>query len=150
MDQLKYDINYFFSNTDEVKKIDNTYNGEYKDIIVKEKYEKYPKIKYPMITISEISNEDVEQFYDGTEEVSYLAYQFEINCEQSIDKTAIQNVTYIAKLLDGYMKNSKYSCMRRIGDLAKEPLDSDNNIIIGFMRYECNLAIKTNTIYRRY
>lgn len=147
---MKEDIKNFFSNTKEVKSIDSNYNGEYQDIIVKEKYEKYPKIHYPMITIDEISNEDVEKFFDGQEEVSYLAYQFEINCEQSIDKTAIQNVKYIAKLLDGYMKKDRYSCMRRIGDLAKEPLKSDNNVIVGFMRYECNLELKTNTIYRRY
>lgn len=40
--------------------------------------------------------------------------------------------------------------MRRLGSLAEVPLSSDNNIMVGNLRYECNLDIKTNTIYRRY
>ena len=149
-EQLKNDIKEFFSNTDNVKQVDENYNGEYSDIIVKERYEKYPKIQYPMITIDEINNEDVQQYFDGTERVSYLAYQFEINCEQSSTKTALQNVNYVGCLLDGYLKQDRYRCLRRIGDFAKSPLASDNNVMVGYLRYECNLDIKTNTIYRRY
>lgn len=149
-EQLKNDIKEFFSNTDNVKQVDENYNGEYSDIIVKERYEKYPKIQYPMITIDEINNEDVQQYFDGTERVSYLGYQFEINCEQSSTKTALQNVNYVGRLLDGYLKRDRYKCLRRIGDFAKSPLVSDNNVMVGYLRYECNLDIKTNTIYRRY
>ena len=149
-EQLKNDIKEFFSNTDNVKQVDENYNGEYSDIIVKERYEKYPKIQYPMITIDEINNEDVQQYFDGTERVSYLAYQVEINCEQSSTKTALQNVNYVGRLLDGYLKQDRYRCLRRIGDFAKSPLVSDNNVMVGYLRYECNLDIKTNTIYRRY
>ena len=149
-EQLKNDIKEFFSNTDNVKQVDENYNGEYSDIIVKERYEKYPKIQYPMITIDEINNEDVQQYFDGTERVSYLAYQFEINCEQSSTKTALQNVNYVGRLLDGYLKQDRYRCLRRIGDFAKSPLASDNNVMVGYLRYECNLDVKTNTIYRRY
>lgn len=149
-EQLKNDIKEFFSNTDNVKQVDENYNGEYSDIIVKERYEKYPKIQYPMITIDEINNEDVQQYFDGTERISYLAYQFEINCEQSSTKTALQNVNYVGRLLDGYLKQDRYRCLRRIGDFAKSPLASDNNVMVGYLRYECNLDVKTNTIYRRY
>ena len=149
-EQLKNDIKEFFSNTDNVKQVDENYNGEYSDIIVKERYEKYPKIQYPMITIDEINNEDVQQYFDGTERISYLAYQFEINCEQSSTKTALQNVNYVGRLLDGYLKQDRYRCLRRIGDFAKSPLASDNNVMVGYLRYECNLDIKNNTIYRRY
>lgn len=149
-EQLKNDIKEFFSNTDNVKQVDENYNGEYSDIIVKERYEKYPKIQYPMITIDEINNEDVQQYFDGTERVSYLGYQFEINCEQSSTKTALQNVNYVGRLLDGYLKQDRYRCLRRIGDFAKSPLTSDNNVMVGYLRYECNLDVKTNTIYRRY
>ena len=149
-EQLKNDIKEFFSNTDNVKQVDENYNGEYSDIIVKERYEKYPKIQYPMITIDEINNEAVQQYFDGTERISYLAYQFEINCEQSSTKTALQNVNYVGRLLDGYLKQDRYRCLRRIGDFAKSPLASDNNVMVGYLRYECNLDVKTNTIYRRY
>lgn len=103
-----------------------------------------------MITIDEINNEDVQQYFDGTERISYLAYQFEINCEQSSTKTALQNVNYVGRLLDGYLKQDRYRCLRRIGDFAKSPLASDNNVMVGYLRYECDLDIKTNTIYRRY
>lgn len=149
-EQLKNDIRELFSNPDNVKQVDENYNGEYSDIIVKERYEKYPKIQYPMITIDEINNEDVQQYFDGTERISYLGYQFEINCEQSSTKTSLQNVNYVGRLLDGYLKQDRYRCLRRIGDFAKSPLASDNNVMVGYLRYECNLDIKTNTIYRRY
>ena len=116
---------------------------------MKEQYEKNPKKRYPAIIISEINNEDLQQYFDGSERISYLSYQFEIDSEQSLDKTAIQNVRYIMKLLDGYLKQDKYRCLRRLGDAAIAPLSSDTNVIIGYLRYECNLDIKTNTIYRR-
>lgn len=103
-----------------------------------------------MITIDEINNSDEVQYFDETEEVSYLAYQFEISCEQNETKTALQNVKYVVKLLDSYLKQDRYRCLRRIGDLAKSPLSSDDNVMVGYIRYECNLEIKTNTIYRRY
>lgn len=132
-----------------MKKVDNNYNGEYENILVKEQYEKNPKKRYPAIIISEINNEDLQKYFDGSERISYLGYQFEIDSEQSLDKTAIQNVRYIMKLLDGYLKQDRYRCLRRLGDPAIAPSSSDTNVIIGYLRYECNLDIKTNTIYRR-
>lgn len=138
--QLKNDYITLFQN-----------NDEYSNIIVKEKYEKYPKISYPMITIEEINNEDVNQYYDDSgEHVSYLAYQIEINAEQTENYTALQNVDRIGNIIDSYMKEDRYKCMRRIGDFAKSPMSSDNNIMVGYLRYECYVDIKTNTIYRRY
>lgn len=139
VDQLKTDISEYFLSQD-----------EYKDILVKEQYEKYPKIKYPAITIEEIENEDNDMFFDETERVSNLGYQFAIYSEQSLDKTAIQNVRRIANLLDEYLKGPKYRCLRRMGSLAIVPMQSDDNVIIGYLRYECSVEINTNTIYRRY
>ena len=104
-----------------------------------------------MIAIDEISNEDVNRYFDDSgENVSYLAYQFEISAKQDTKKTARQNVEYIGKIIDKYLKGDKYRCLRRIGSFPKTPLISDNNVMVGFLRYECYLAIKTNTIYRRY
>lgn len=139
VDQLKTDISEYFLSQD-----------EYKDILVKEQYEKYPKIKYPAITIEEIENEDNDMFFDEAERVSNLGYQFAIYSEQSLDKTAIQNVRRIANLLDEYLKGPKYRCLRRMGSLAIVPMQSDDNVIIGYLRYECSVEINTNTIYRRY
>lgn len=137
--QLKDDISSYFES-----------NPDYADILVKEQYEIYPKLKYPGITIEEIENEDDYRYFDETERVSSLGYQFNIYSEQSIDKTAVQNVREIAKQLDTYLKGDKYRCLRRIGSLTIVPLPSDNNVMVGYLRYDCSLEIGTNTIYRRY
>lgn len=137
--QLKDDISTFFIN-----------NQDYSDMLVKEQYEKYPKLKYPGITIEEIENEDNYRYFDETERVSNLGYQFNIYAEQSVDKTAIQNVREIAQLLDKYLKGDRYRCLRRIGSLVIKPLQSDENVMIGYLRYDCSLELSTNTIYRRY
>lgn len=136
--QLKEDITIFFKE-----------NTDYSDILIKEEFEKYPEISYPAIVISEIENEDNAMFFDETERVSNLCYQFSIYSEQSIDKTAVQNVREIASLLDTYLKGPKYRCLRRLGSLAITPLPDDDNVIVGYLRYDCSLEINTNTIYRR-
>ena len=59
--QLKEDISSYFSG-----------NPDYNNILVKEKYDKYPKLRYPGITIDEIENEDNQRFFDETERVSNL------------------------------------------------------------------------------
>ena len=127
-----------------------TLHNEYLNIIVKEKYEKYPEISYPGITIEEIENEDNQRFFDETERVSDLGYQFAIYAEQSGTKTAVQNVREIANIIDTYLKGERYRCLRRMGSLAIGPLPTDENVIIGYMRYDCSVEIDTNTIYRRY
>ena len=138
--QLKDDYITLFSNIE-----------EYKGIIIKEQYEKYPKISYPMITISEIDNEDVNRFHDDMGEmVSYLTYVIEINAKQNETHTALQNVDEIGKIIDGFMNQDRYKAMRRIGGFPKKPMKNDDNVMIGYLTYECNLDIRTNTIYRRY
>lgn len=139
IDQLITDIQNEFLN-----------NNDYSNVLVKEKYELYPKIRYPAITIEEIQNEDNPQYFDETERVSNLGYQFTIHAEQSRDKTAIQNVRQIAKILDTYLKGPRYRCLRRIGSLVISPMPSDDNVMLGYLRYDCCLELNTNTIYRRY
>lgn len=136
--QLKADVKEHFNTVE-----------EYKDIIVKEQYEKYPKISYPGITLEELENEDNSLFFDETERVSNLGYQFTIHAEQSMDKTAVENVREIATILDNYLKGPRYRCLRRMGSLAIAPSPSDENVMLGYLRYECSVEIDTNTIYRR-
>ena len=128
-------------------------NEEYGDMIVKPKYELYPSIHYPMITIEEISNDDVNQYHndnDVSDPISYLAYQIEISAEQSEDYTALENVDRIGEIIDNYMHGERYRCMRRTGNFIKVPMQSDNNIMVGYLRYECYIDKEHNTIYRRY
>lgn len=139
-----------FSNNEAIKEIDDMYNGEYQNMLVKKIYETYPKISYPMITIQELTNENVDKYWDGiSENVSYLAYQIGINTTQDENLSANENVERIAKIIDKFMQGDTYKCMRRIGNLAITPLATDNNVITGYLRYECYLDLKTNTIYRR-
>lgn len=125
-------------------------NGTYSDIVIKEIYEIYPKISYPAITIEEIENEDNQRYFDETERVTNLGYQFTIHAEQSRDKTAIQNVREIANILDTYLKEPRYRCLRRIGSLTIVPMNNDKNVMLGYLRYNCCIEVDTNTIYRRY
>lgn len=125
-------------------------NIDYSELLVKEVYEIYPEISYPAITIEEIENEDNDRYFDETERVSNLGYQFTIHAEQSLDKTAIQNVREIANILDTYLKGPRYRCLRRMGSLVIRPMPSDDNVMLGYLRYNCSLEIDTNTIYRRY
>ena len=140
--QLKNDLKALFENNQEYP--------EYQDIIVKDKYEKYPEIVYPMITIDELNNETVNRFFnDEGEQVSYLGYQIRIDAEQSEGHTAWENVDIIGNIIDEYMGGERYYCLRRIGNFAKYPNQNDDNVIVGFLRYEGNVEINTNTIYRR-
>ena len=139
IEQLKTDISELF-----------TTNEKYSSMIVKEAYEVYPNITYPMVTIEEIENEDNSRYFDETERITNLGYQFAIYSEQSLDKTAIQNVRIIMEKLDKYLKGARYRCLRRIGTPVIVPLPSDENVMVGYLRYDCCLEQDTHTIYRRY
>lgn len=140
--QLKTDLKELLENNQDYP--------EYQDTIVKEQYEVYPKIRYPMITIQELNNEDVLRYRnDSGEQVSYLGYQIRIDCEQSETHSALENVEIIGEMIDEYLKGERYWCLRRIGNFAKYPMQNDDNVMVGYLRYECNLDINTNTIYRR-
>ena len=140
--QLKNDLKELFR--------DNEDYTEYKDIIVKDKYEKYPEITYPIITIDELNNEADDDFFnDSGEQVSYLGYQIRIDCEQTEEHTAWENVEIIGNIVDDYMSGERYYCLRRIGNFAKYPMQNDDNVMVGYLRYEGNVDINTNTIYRR-
>lgn len=137
---MKNDLISFFSNDE-----------NYSNITIKEKYEKYPEIKYPMITIEEIVNEEVNRYTDdGGENISYIAYQLEISAKQSSTLTARENVQAIRDRVDALMKNDTYRCLRRITSSPITPMQSDNNIMVGYLRYDCHVDIKRNIIYRRY
>lgn len=137
---MKNDLISFFSNDE-----------NYSNITIKEKYEKYPEIKYPMITIEEIVNEEVNRYTDdGGENISYIAYQLEISAKQSSTLTARENVQAIRDKVDALMKNDTYRCLRRITSSPITPMQSDNNIMVGYLRYDCHVDIKRNIIYRRY
>lgn len=141
-EQLKNDLQDLFANNEKYP--------EYQNIIVKDKYEKYPEITYPIITIDELNNEAVERYFDDSgEQVTYVGYQIRIDCEQTEAHTAWENVDIIGNIIDTFMSEERYYCLRRIGNFAKYPMQNDDNVIVGYLRYEGNIEIDTNTIYRR-
>ena len=104
-----------------------------------------------MITIEEMVNEEVNRYTDDSgENISYLALQFEVSAKQSSTKTARENVETIRDKVDSLMKNDTYRCLRRITSSPITPMKSDNNIMVGYLRYDCHVDIKRNVIYRRY
>ncbi len=104
-----------------------------------------------MITIEEIANEEDNKYTDDSgENISYVAYQIEVNAKQSNAFTARENVQNIRNKVDYLMKNDTYRCLRRITSSRITPMKSDNNIMVGYLRYDCNIDIKKNIIYRRY
>lgn len=140
--QLKNDLQNLFTNNEEYP--------EYNDTIVKDKYEKYPEIIYPVVTIDELNNEAVDKFFnDEGEQITYVSYQIRIDCEQTEEHTAWENVDIMGNIIDEYMSGERYYCLRRIGNFAKYPMQNDDNVIVGYLRYEGNVDKNTNTIYRR-
>ena len=141
-EQLKNDLQELFAN--------NENYPEYQNIIVKDKYEKYPEITYPIVTIDELNNEAVDRYFnDSGEQISYVGYQIRIDSEQTETHTAWENVDIIGNIIDTFMSGERYYCLRRIGNFAKYPMQNDDNVIVGYLRYEGNVEIDTNTIYRR-
>ena len=141
-EQLKADLQNLFTNNEDYP--------EYQNTIVKQKYEKYPEITYPIVTIDELNNEAVDRYFnDSGEQVSYLGYQIRIDCEQDETHTAWENVDIMGNIIDEFMSGERYYCLRRIGSFAKYPMQNDDNVIVGYLRYEGNLEKNTNTIYRR-
>lgn len=140
-----------FKDTDLIKTFDDTYVGEYENVVVKKIYEEYPKVTYPMIVLEKIGDNYDNNYWDGDKEnVKYFAVQIGINAIQDERLSAIDNVERIAYIIEKYMQGDRYKCMRKIGDTPIVPMPTDNNVMVGYLRYNCNIDINTNTIYRRY
>lgn len=104
-----------------------------------------------MITVEEITNEEVNRYTDENGEyISYNAYEFEISAKQSENYTAEENVVRIRQIVDYLMKTDTYRCLRRISAPRIIPKKSDDNVMLGYLRYDCHIDIKNNIIYRRY
>ena len=138
LDQLKDDLQELFYN-----------DAEYNDLIVKTAYEGDEDISYPYVLIEELNNRDVQRFYDGTEHVIDVGYQFTIFAEQSATKDAITNVRTIINIIKQYMRGERYHALHRVGSSPDAALPGDSNVRIGYMRYDGRINIDDNRIYRR-
>lgn len=136
--QLKDDLQEVFNN-----------HEEYNNVTVKQQYDDFPSIEFPVVVIYEIENTDVSKFYDGREHISNISYQIIVYAEQSATKTASDNVQCILNIIRDYMRGPRYHALRRIGNTPITKKHDDDNVKIGYVRYVGRLNIDTNTIYRR-
>lgn len=136
--QLKDDLQTLFDGTE-----------GYEDLLVKTSYDGNYEISYPLVEIQELMNEDVDKFYDGSEHVIDVGYQFTIMAEQTETLSAERNVQNIINIIKNYMRGERYHSLRRLGGSPILSLPNDDNIMIGYMRYNGRIDIDTNTIYRR-
>lgn len=136
--QLKDDLQTLFDGTE-----------GYEDLLVKTSYDGNYEISYPLVEIQELMNEDVDKFYDGSEHVVDVGYQFTIMAEQTETLSAERNVQNIINIIKNYMRGERYHSLRRLGGSPILSLPNDDNIMIGYMRYNGRIDIDTNTIYRR-
>lgn len=141
----------FSNNSEYIKSVLEDYEGEYDNIVIKEEFELYPEIAYPMITIEELENANATQYKDDSGEfASNLGYQLNISCNQTSNYTAQQNVRRIADVVNNFLQKDRYRCLDRVGGLVILPHVSDPNIKTGYLRYTCVVRHDNNTIYRRY
>ena len=136
--QLVDDLQDLFDNDD-----------TYYDLKVKKSFDGDDEISYPSVIVSEIQNDDVDQFFDGAEHIVDVAYQFDIYADQTIDSDAESNVRNIINIIRNYMRGERYRALHRVGATPIITLQKDSNIKIGFMRYEGRIDIDNNIIYRR-
>ena len=136
--QLKDDLQLLFKNI-----------SGYEDVLVKTSFDGDYTISYPLVEIQELDNEDVDRYYDGREHIVDVGYQFTILAEQTETLSAEENVRHIINIIKEYMRGERYHSLRRMGSSPILSLNSDSNIMIGYMRYEGRIDIDTNTIYRR-
>lgn len=117
------------------------------NILVKEIYEENPPIRYPMITIEEIDNSEYEQFTDNVgEHVSNLGYQINCHCKNTSTMQATEAARVIALVVNDIFMNTYQ--MRRVGQPVLQPLSTDKNIIVYYLRYECAFNLDENRIYK--
>lgn len=123
--------------------------------MVKNAYDIPNKIKYPLVTVTELINSENTNFSTRKgEQVTNLSYQIDVYCENtelstgdilSASDSAKLLGTKISKLLGGEMYK-----MARIGQDIIQSSAPDNTVKRHIQRYECCLDLRTNTLYRRY
>lgn len=138
INQLEEDIQTLFSQR----------SDEFKNIVVKQKYKKLPKGKYPKVIIEEIRNNEVTSRSTTLgERTTALGYQFMVFSRDMQEYDAIDSVRAIINIIDDYLQIPNYN-MQRIGTPAIIPYIQDSTIMTGTTRYNCVYDKETNLIYR--
>lgn len=122
-------------------------NDSYKGTIVKEAYKSLPKTKYPMVTIQEIDNSEVEDRTTAKgEQTTRLTYQIMCYSRDTEEYDYVESARFMGNIVNDYiMANYK---MRRLGTPVPQPYLQDNTVMICTQRYSCVYDKETNLIYK--
>lgn len=126
----------------------NNQQGFLKDTTVKEKYKELPKIKYPMVVVEEILNNEISsRSTTQGERSTALGYQITAYTRETQKYDAIDSLKLILDVIYDTLKPPAYN-MQRIGTPAIIPYISDDTVMTGALRYNCVYDYETNLIYR--
>lgn len=126
----------------------NNQQGFLKDTTVKEKYKELPKIKYPMVVVEEILNNEISsRSTTQGERSTALGYQITAYTRETQEYDAIDSLKLILDVIYDTLKPPAYN-MQRIGTPAIIPYISDDTVMTGALRYNCVYDYETNLIYR--
>lgn len=132
----------------EIQELFNNRDDEFKDVLVKPKYKKMPKGKYPKVIIEEIQNSEIEsRSTTEGERSTALGYQITVYSRDMQEYDAIDSVREILNIIDEFLQPPNYN-LQRIGSPAIVPYISDSTIMTGAIRYTCVYDKDTNLIYR--
>lgn len=124
---------------------------DFPDVTVKGAYDELPEIKYPLVTILEIRNDDNSRFRDTRgSHVSNLGYQFDSISGNRGEEMATDVAMRLSAKVDYFLKtydNGKYLKLRRTDRNSILPLTTDITKIKSSTTYECSIDIDKNIIY---
>ena len=132
---------------EEIQELFSNRTDSYKNTIVKEAYKTLPKTKYPMVTIQEIDNSEVESRTTAEgERTTLLSYQIVCYSRDTNEYEYVESAKFMANIVNNFiMSNYK---MRRLGSPVPQPYISDNTVMTSTQRYSCVYDNETNLIYK--
>ena len=135
--QLEEQLEELFSNR----------TDSYKNTTVKEAYKTLPRTKYPMVTIQEIENSEVENRTTSEgEKTTRLSYQIMCYSRDTEEYDYVESARFMGNIVNDYiMENYK---MRRLGTPVSQPYLQDNTVMVCTQRYSCVYDKETNLIYK--
>ena len=132
---------------EQLKELFSQRNDSYKDTVVKEAYKSLPKTKYPMVTIQEIDNSEVEDRTTAEgEQTTRLTYQIMCYSRDTQEYDYVESARFMGNIVNDYIME-EYK-MRRLGTPVAQPYLQDNTVMICTQRYSCVYDKETNLIYK--
>jgi hypothetical protein len=131
----------------QLKELFESRNDSYKNTIVKEAYKKLPKSNYPMVTIEEIDNSEIEDRTTAQgEQTTKLSYQIVCYSRDTEEFEYVESARFMGNIVNNYIM--EHYKMRRLGTPVSQPYLQDNTVMTCIQRYGCVYDKETNLIYK--